>query len=120
MGRYRETWGRYGLTARQAGPLARLAPSSMVLIGIAASPSTLAACIAKPKGARCLPSEIHSQCSGGVSPSTSPAVMPSTGGDATRLVRVGVGVRVRASVRVRGGVGSRVRVRGRDRGRVTA
>ena len=43
MGRYREMWGRYGPTARQAGPLARLAPSSMVLIGIAASPSTLAA-----------------------------------------------------------------------------
>ena len=70
--------------------------------------------------ARCLPSEMHSQCSGGVSPSTSPAVMPSTGGDATRLVRVRVGVRVRARVRVRGGVGNRVRVSGRDWERVTA
>ena len=60
-----------------------------------------------------MPSEIHSQCSGGVSPSTSPAVIPSTGGDATRLVRVGVGARVRARVRVRGGIGSRVRVSGR-------
>ena len=72
------------------------------------------ACIAKPKGARCLPSERHSQCSGGVSPSTSPAVIPSTGGDATRLVRVGV------RGRGRGRVGSRVRVRGRDWERVTA